>query len=521
MMPITKAIQEAATDRSDSMFLSASLKTFDDVVASTKPFAEFSYLMSCTLERYVQRLRMLAKHIPIADNVAKMLLSVSPETQELIIADPIVRSVINEGLARIRFGDSTFSTEEIEGVLQTTLEQFSSVADVGVLQRGVGVRALLRPAQGYGWFWTNDRKDNLPVNCFKKLYQTLEAGKSVLATPTEQEQKIIARAIVLLNAVLPKLRQSALNHVRLVCICDVPEGQDNKKLHFNSFTTIKIPGTTFLARSSINNPWTTAEAILHEALHQKLYDFQHTHSLLQPGADANPASRICAIWNRPSETADNWWPISRALFAFHVYVHLAVLFQAMHQHHKALVALCGPSGDFDPAAWTRRAFDRASYLGHQLAKCASDLGPAGLAILNWLTGLANANDPAPREPGSYVHLLLDLYQRETGEIVSKYQHAESLPADVGNKLKRQLQAEGSMMRQILIALEIPDDFNLPTLKSDPVSLADVKNTRMQISNSLKGILSQNCERSIPFGLDQRTIGQAIQDVVIGNQKYAV
>lgn len=495
------------------------INAFDQATATVVPFADASYLFKRTLERYVQRLRMLTGHIGVAGKLADALLEGTEPEMQRVIGDPVVRAAINEGLAQVRFGRSTFSEAETEEILQIALGQLLAKDEVSVLQRGVHERIRFNAGQSHGWFWSNNREEDAPARFFRKLYGTLEAGKSVLATPTAQERENISKAISILNATLPKVAQSALDHVYLLGVCDVPDGYQSKTVHFNSFTTIKIPGTIFLGRDLIRDPWRTAEAILHESLHEKLYCFQHTHSLFSKEADVNVTAKVCSLWNRPSAQKNNWWPLSRAVFALHVYVHLAVLFEAMQKQCDRLEALFGARDNYDLARWKRRAFDRAHYLSQQISSFSQDLGPAGHALVAWLAVLMNENDAAPPEPGSYVHLLLDLYERETPQLAAKYRRTPSMSAETECELQRRIHAEQGLACRILAAVSAS---SVPAIHEDASGSAPstFQTTRKTIVNLLGGISLSQCGLPVFMGSQPMTVAEVIEALVLTPEKYA-
>jgi hypothetical protein len=492
--------------------LPVKIEKFDATTANKRPFADPTYLFACTLERYVHRLRVLSGALPIAGRLADTLMQeADPEAQRRIIGDPVVRASINEGLTQIHFGKSTFTADEIGEVLLVALDILREQKPVSTLQLGAHDPIPFIPSQNHGWFWSNKRDQDAPARFFRKLYGVLEANKSVLVTPTEKDREIISQAIDLLIAVLPRLSRSALEHVHLVCLCDPPEEHQNRNVHFSSFTSIKIPGTIFLGRSSLRHPWKIAEAILHESLHEKLYCFQHTHSLFcKLGFDAAP--KVRALWNRPQKTQNNWWPLSRAIFALHVYVHLAMLFEAMQMQCARLESLFGSNDGLDLPAWKRRALDRAQYLIYHVSQFTDELGPAGYALLRWLTALLQQNDPAPPEPGSYVHLLLDLYQRETAQLAEQHRGLHHLPPLVKHDLERKLHTETAIADQILSAVGIPFPQIYDNGSGGIVSRLEM--VRSNIGDRLRCLSLRQCELPICLGPRETTIGEAVQGLVL-------
>src|ERR1041385_6731304 len=181
---------------------------------------------------------------------------------------------------------------------------------------------------------------------------------------------MLSSATRLLTQLLPKLTRSVLNHVHLLVVL---QAADRKRwedarcfLPFYSFSTSMIPGTVFLSKGILKNPWQAAESLLHEALHQKNNDLEQTHSMLRPDYTSEYSPRIPAPWNRSHSDESNYWPVCRAVAAFHVYVHLALFFKAVEHRAGELEKRYGPLGQLDPVFAGRRALDRAHYLGNKI-----------------------------------------------------------------------------------------------------------------------------------------------------------
>jgi hypothetical protein len=100
---------------------------------------------------------------------------------------------------------------------------------------------------------------------------------------------------------------------------------------------------------------------------------------------------------------------------------------------------------------SRRALERAHYLGENIQQlCGQELGPAGLSMVDWLTSILDVLDPAPPPPGSYLHLLFDLYQREAGNVEDFLsRRGESVPPQVRQHLSDLVEDEIGTTRRAL------------------------------------------------------------------------
>jgi hypothetical protein len=148
----------------------------------------------------------------------------------------------------------------------------------------------------------------------------------------------------------------------------------------------------------LRNPWWVADRLLHESLHQKLYDFRQTHSLLasdlapQSALSKEPAATVRCIWNAGGWGGSNDWDTFRAIAAFHVYVHLAVFCAQAERRRAELLARFGaPDASFPTMTGRREAIERAQYLGREIRKsCWQELGPAGRLLVEWLSIILNS-----------------------------------------------------------------------------------------------------------------------------------
>lgn len=502
------------------------LEALDEALAGKLPFSDFNYLFDRTVRRYLDRLDMLAPMLPSAAATANALTHASRGAQRKVLGDPVTRSTINQALANMSFAQGASDSNglnNIEGVLQLARKQLSSTDAVPLLQLGCATDNSVRFFEQPLWFWTNDRQNDLPTLLFRQLYIRQEHHKSILVTPTPSEREIVVRAVLFLSSIFPKLAKSVLSHVNLICICDVPENSTtNQRLHFESFTTILIPGTIFISRHLLRNVWSLAEAILHEALHTKLYDFQHTHSLFLSKDEEMTTPILCAVWNRPAEDGDDEWTLNRSLFAFHVYVHLGVYFRKLHRDAAALEESFRPCGYSDLSLSMRRAFDRAHYLGHNIGKFSHRLGLAGQALMNWLGKLLNEVDPQPPVAGSYIHLVMDLYRRETLDMSNQGRKTPGTEIAAGKAA--QVDSEIKLTQALMSRLGLPDNFFQNTEIGPNVnqySLDTLTMKRLCIAEALSRLSQDQCNCVFQLQSGFMTVGEIIRGMVLDPLRYAL
>ena len=257
------------------------------------------------------------------------------------------------------------------------------------------------------------------------------------------------RGLGLLETLLPRLTASALSHVQLIAL--FPKlGTWRGKASSSQF---RVNGSVFLNQELIGNPWWLAGHLLHESPHQKLYDFRHGHSLLAPDYAREDGARVFSLWNAPDIEGNHYWDAHRTLAAFHVYVHLALLCLLAERQEAALASQYGPIGQH--MSGSRRAIDRARYLGEQLHGTTwPELGLAGRQMTDWLLDMLNALDTRRRPGGATVHLLLDLYERQSRKLDT---YLAQQPPPRSDTLAAQAERELAQTREALHLLnrELP------------------------------------------------------------------
>ena len=188
-----------------------------------------------------------------------------------------------------------------------------------------------------------------------------------LVPATEPELTHIHDALALLETVSPDLSAGVLGHLKVVVLV----GGEHA---FESASDRRLPRAGYINRAACADPLRLAEALIHEATHQKLYDLQLLYTLYAPGYRPEFSPTVRPAWH----PADTVWSIDRTLAAAHVYVHLTRMFDEMSR---------GLPVDLDPAQLRRtagRARRRADMLLAALDGHSSQFNASGLAFLTWL-----------------------------------------------------------------------------------------------------------------------------------------
>lgn len=183
---------------------------------------------------------------------------------------------------------------------------------------------------------------------------------------------VLEDALQIVVSAHPSLAAATLAHNSVVVLVEGDHA-------FESASNAMIPHAIFVNRTVLADPVRVAEIILHECVHQKLYDLYLLHPLLPPGYDPDSASTVFPPWQRER------WSYDRAFAAAHVYVHIAAFYDAML------------GKETSPAiARDRRtlAVTRAQYLISTLTNSPERIASRkGQEFLNWLEHGLHAIEP--------------------------------------------------------------------------------------------------------------------------------
>lgn len=330
--------------------------------------------------------------------------STTPDSLYHIIGDTVVRRSIIDAYIELEIGQARGPTcalpfVECEKVLAATVHRlqkgkFSSPIDDEPLPR-------LGPEPYHGWIWSDEHAKDIFGRDFRYLMKQWYGAVSRI--PRTDEIATLEKGARLLHDLLPLLMPSALSHAHVIAC--VPDTGNWKGV--SSSSQFILGGTIFLGNSINGGLWGVAEHLFHEALHQKLYDFQHGHLLL--GLDsATDRPRVRSLWTPQQLNDANLWDIKRVFAAFHVYVHLSLLSLVAEQRASELEDVYG---QFKGMIKSVTALERAHYLGEKLKEHWDQLGPAGKNLAEWLISALEFLDPNPPPKGVYMHLYLSLQKR--------------------------------------------------------------------------------------------------------------
>ncbi|KAB1987544.1 hypothetical protein [Streptomyces triticiradicis] len=421
-----------------------------DTVLSRGPFGDSEYLQQQMHAAFKRRLEHISTSIPAGHRLLTTLKQVDRQTEYRVLGDPLVRRAVQQLVVEEAVGAKPQLPPQLcAQLLDATVHHVESGVGAGPLLGGVDTAQWLGDASRTPWIWEPGQRDDIFAEAFSQLVEWQFRGG--LSAATDADRAALREGARLLDQVLPLTSRSALSHTHLIGVTSGTGGWKGKA----STSQFTVTGVIFLNRRLLTNPWWVAEHLLHEALHQKLYDFRHAHSLLARDLEdgsrrtTREAPRVVSLWNVPGPDASNRWNTHRAMAAFHVYVHLA-LFCSLAEHLSSqLRDTYGPLDAPRPMTSSRTAFERARYLGENLrASCWEELGVAGRHMLEWLSSILDAMDPAPPPAGASLHLLMDRYLKEVRRL------RKVPPSDeLTRTLQRLVATEANAFRAVLSAVD--------------------------------------------------------------------
>lgn len=471
-------------------------ETVERALATQAPFGDDRAILDGRRDFLIGQLNDLASALPEASRLTEAVAHRDNGDLHRLFAETTLRSAIGHAHKQLVSGVShrpqLLRLSDCAAVFAAAASYLEGGGTDTPLQDGSLVRLVSDPT--YGWIWRDEHPDDPYGRAFRELIS--KRYRVLPSTPDDETIAALSKGAELLSELLPSLAPSALHHAHTIACVPVD------KAFFGSSSRPDLGGIFFL-RDSLGSPWWIAEHMLHEATHLKLYDLLGDE-LLQ--ADGRRVERpVLAPWNPSLLTGANWWHAWRVMAAFHVYVHLALLAAVAEQRAAELEAAYGPVTDLLDS---RRAMDRAGYLGHQLRaqpQCWETLGEKGQQLALWLQSLLDALDPDPAPDGATCHLYLDRYHRETARVEQML--AETPPRSLREGLDAAARTDVAAARAIL--RELNDERQLATLAA---AVADVADDVVYGYPDVRRTI-EACLREVPRG-DHRAeamVGRLVED----------
>jgi len=484
------------------------LERIEKVLAHSVPFGDSDYILQCTWQRYERRLEMLIEHMPSSETLLAAIRDASSERKYRVIGDPVLRGTINEALGHYKLGLSHPHADDLDAVMLDAVAFLAEDRSDTPVTASFRTSRRLGDAPHHGWLYYQDNSEGVFSRSFVSLWGRVTPLR--IQEPTEHHHRTLMNAARLLDALLPALSRSALSHTQMIVMVEPPPSRlPPPSKGFTSVTFPELFGTIVLAPTVMETTWLAAEYLLHESMHLKFTDLEHTHSLLRTGYRTSTSPIVRPPWHRPEPSRN--WPVNRCLTVMHVYVTLALFFSTIERRAAELENDFGPLGDLDPALEARRSFDRSHFLGRALRQHEAELGLAGVQFVRWLTETINAFDPCPPPADAEVHLLLDMYGREADELQA---HLDArVPAPSVIQLVEEITTkELNKAHDVLLTLGKPSDAQVTFSEKVPVA-AKFRAARAWVKESLGCVPIETYSQTYE---GKKTPAELVQELIDGS-----
>ncbi|MEM7482789.1 MAG: HEXXH motif-containing putative peptide modification protein [Acidobacteriota bacterium] len=315
---------------------------------------------------YRRRLELLGEHLPAA---LQFLDATHGGNSDRIFADAVVRGSIDDLLrAYTVYEEREPAEEQIAFFEHYSAHPAELERDAADPANSFRQKLVDRPVR----YWSDASARTVRDRAFgAMLRQNLPGPRLYVA---EEETEIaISQGLALLHELLPSAAPSAVSHLDFLVVDEFYD-------EVGSATIAPLLGAIFVARTTLRSPWTLAEAILHECMHLKFVEIEHTHSLLPRGYSEQTSPQLHPPWHPETTT----WPMNRALTAAHVYVALSVYAAAAEAAAPEFETRFGPWERSQLLTDSNAAAGRAHSLIDLAAKHPESLGKAGKVFLEWM-----------------------------------------------------------------------------------------------------------------------------------------
>ncbi|MBP0448842.1 hypothetical protein J5Y04_04705 [Kitasatospora sp. RG8] len=371
-------------------------RTAEDVLARDGLFGDSTAIQARNLARYRLGLSLLGTRDPRHADVLHAL-SLEPDDRLLpALADPVLRNAFEDDVACLENG--VFAASALGGHLA---EGWPLPADgAGPCESLMLTRARPWPEIGVGWVWTGLRAPASRQAIAERLRElcrnSFEPGsQSEPFDATPEMVEALRQGGELLTSLLPQIGPSVLRHASLVGFSD-GESADGPLQSLSGGDP--LPSSILMSPGRLRDPWTTAETLLHEGAHLKLFDVLRSCALVEDGT-----AKVPIPWRQSS------WSFIRVLVALHFYAHMLVFQTVAREAAPELVARFGPPPADEvvdeptpgsPAAALGShgtVLERLTYLAEQ-ALCADhgQVTPEGRRFVHWLLDAVEHCEPRVR-----------------------------------------------------------------------------------------------------------------------------
>lgn len=354
-------------------------------------FGDSRRILAKVYARYRFGAELFAERLPGVAAVLPALNRMSDAELRSLFFDPLLRLAAEDAFTALETA-SLESPHPLESLLPEAIAGLPA----GLCESHMAAHWRL-DSQERHWMWSiagsADAYAAQLQAAFDGIFAAKPENRGRLLNPDADAQAKVQDAMALLSMLLPNCGAAALRHIGAVALLDA---QLEGGIVLSAAGGDLTPSTVFISLEQLGNPWDIAGCLLHEGLHMKLFDAARSVSLALA-----PAETVQVPWRNVR------WSIVRAIFAYHVYVHLSLFKAAAVCADRRCFDLFGDPSAYvirphamsvvnnDSAAQYGRSIDRARYLGRMLEGPWSHLlSPGGKDFVRWLKSSLDPVDEA-------------------------------------------------------------------------------------------------------------------------------
>ena len=311
-----------------------------------RPLFDAIRVFQTTVDHYCRALRSIEQSgRSLSSEVISTVGALPPTVRARVLLYPSVRKAIEEVVWEVCCGpESTPTGSSMESLTVRLRYALDSYQD------GMGFpmeNALVISPLNSTFLWgahEDDNKQESESELVSKLFDRLianDAGaESCIIRDSDRElYKFFDTAIKYLDEISSVVTLEIGLSARCLAFIDYARWNDMEQDEYReigqSISSHAVPGVCFFSYHSMSSVERLAEAIYHECLHKKLSNLLSAERLLKNDYDPDDLGKFDSYWNRDTEWNSRYWGFDRALYAFHVYVHLVVFYGSLLERGRA------------------------------------------------------------------------------------------------------------------------------------------------------------------------------------------
>ncbi|MDP4228922.1 MAG: hypothetical protein Q8916_00790 [Bacteroidota bacterium] len=173
----------------------------------------------------------------------------------------------------------------------------------------------------------------------EKISTKIGSAPCKLIAFDEARAREVAGALQDLTKLSMLVGQDISINVRHYCLFDFRDPEHNHEsaghIRAKSLTSSSMLGCCLLSPSLFTSRYITMEALYHEALHMKYFNFISVAKIHSDGYIGDSGEQFHCTWHATNLNGKPLWPFDRAFAAFHVYTHLFAFYNVVLSHPDA------------------------------------------------------------------------------------------------------------------------------------------------------------------------------------------